>query len=326
MDTEDRTREDSVIEELARKNRELDGFFAISSVIEQRGASFDDMIQGIVEVIPGIFSPATSARIVLEGRAYQSKAFQPSGGALVLELSAHCHPIGTLEVHAREQHTFSAEEHHLMTVIAGRVTRVYARRKAEEELRESERRYRTLFENSRDAIVITSRDGSIINANQATVDLFGYSRTEIIGMDVLKLYERPQDREHFQQTIESLGAVHDYEVRMIKKNGMRMYCLYTFSVWKHEDGSIIGYEGIIRDITEKRRIEMERDQLISELQEALESIRTLKGLIPICASCKKIRDDQGFWNHLETYIEQHSDAVFSHGLCPECQKKFLEEK
>jgi hypothetical protein len=57
---------------------------------------------------------------------------------------------------------------------------------------------------------------------------------------------------------------------------------------------------------------------INELQEALDNIKTLKGLLPICAGCKKIRDDKGCWNYLETYIERHSDASFSHGLCPHC--------
>jgi CheY-like chemotaxis protein len=60
----------------------------------------------------------------------------------------------------------------------------------------------------------------------------------------------------------------------------------------------------------------------TELQEALASIRTLRGMLPICSGCKKIRDDKGYWNHLEEYIERHSDALFSHGLCPSCEAKF----
>lgn len=59
----------------------------------------------------------------------------------------------------------------------------------------------------------------------------------------------------------------------------------------------------------------------AQLQEALDKVKTLKGLLPICASCKKIRDDKGYWNRLEEYIESHSDALFSHGLCPECLEK-----
>jgi len=69
------------------------------------------------------------------------------------------------------------------------------------------------------------------------------------------------------------------------------------------------------------RYAIEKQNLINSLQEALEKIKTLSGLIPICANCKKIRDDKGYWNTLETYIEKHSLAEFSHGLCPDCLKK-----
>jgi hypothetical protein len=58
-----------------------------------------------------------------------------------------------------------------------------------------------------------------------------------------------------------------------------------------------------------------------DLPEGLVRVRTLKGLLPICSSCKKIRDDQGYWNHLEMYIREHTDTEFTHGLCPECVKK-----
>ena len=64
-----------------------------------------------------------------------------------------------------------------------------------------------------------------------------------------------------------------------------------------------------------------REKLIINLQKALKDVKTLKGLLPICASCKKIRDDMGYWNQIESYIQQHSDAEFSHGICPECVKK-----
>jgi len=69
----------------------------------------------------------------------------------------------------------------------------------------------------------------------------------------------------------------------------------------------------------------ERKKLIGELQEALSEVKTLSGLVPICASCKKIRDDSGFWNQVETYIEKHSDAQFTHGICPECKQKALDD-
>ena len=76
-----------------------------------------------------------------------------------------------------------------------------------------------------------------------------------------------------------------------------------------------------RMLIERRRAEGERERLILELQDALAEVRTLSGLLPICAACKKIRDDQGYWNQIEDYISRHSKATFSHGICPECAKK-----
>jgi len=75
------------------------------------------------------------------------------------------------------------------------------------------------------------------------------------------------------------------------------------------------------EIEKRNRIEAERQKLLKRLQEALARIRTLGGLIPICASCKKVRDDQGYWNQIEEYVKRHSYAEFSHGVCPDCMKK-----
>lgn len=84
------------------------------------------------------------------------------------------------------------------------------------------------------------------------------------------------------------------------------------------DGRLVRLE-VAMSISERRQLEQEREKLINELQNALENIKTLKGLLPICSMCKKIRDDEGYWNILERYIEKHSDVSFSHSLCPECE-------
>jgi hypothetical protein len=88
----------------------------------------------------------------------------------------------------------------------------------------------------------------------------------------------------------------------------------------------------VLDITKRKQAEQaleeaadEREKLIHELQYALDNIKTLRGLIPICANCKKIRDDEGFWSQVEGYISAHSDAKFTHGICPECAKKYYGE-
>ena len=77
-------------------------------------------------------------------------------------------------------------------------------------------------------------------------------------------------------------------------------------------------EALRREIGERKRAEAERERLITELQSALAEVKTLTGIIPICAGCKKIRDDRGFWDQVESYISKHSFAKFSHGLCPDC--------
>ncbi len=76
-----------------------------------------------------------------------------------------------------------------------------------------------------------------------------------------------------------------------------------------------------REIDERKRVEEEREKLINELQEALNKVKTLSGLLPICASCKKVRDDSGYWNQIEVYIRDHSEADFSHSICPDCAKE-----
>jgi hypothetical protein len=70
---------------------------------------------------------------------------------------------------------------------------------------------------------------------------------------------------------------------------------------------------------------LERERLISELQEALAKVKTLSGLLPICSYCKKIRDDQGYWHQVDSYIKRHSLANFTHGFCPDCTKQYFSE-
>ncbi len=79
--------------------------------------------------------------------------------------------------------------------------------------------------------------------------------------------------------------------------------------------------GTFQDITDRRKIEKERESLIARLNETLEKVKQLQGILPICMHCKRIRNDKGYWNQLETYISDHSEAEFSHGLCPDCMKK-----
>ncbi len=77
----------------------------------------------------------------------------------------------------------------------------------------------------------------------------------------------------------------------------------------------------IQTVLERKRLQQDKDNLIRDLKKAVAEVKKLSGLLPICANCKKIRDDKGYWSRIESYIERHSEAIFSHGLCPECEKE-----
>jgi PAS domain S-box-containing protein len=100
---------------------------------------------------------------------------------------------------------------------------------------------------------------------------------------------------------------------------------FTAATIRNKEGVIIGALETLEDITERKGAEEEREKLILELQEAISKIKRLSGLLPICASCKKIRNDQGYWEKIEIYIREHSEAEFSHGVCPECIGKLYPE-
>jgi len=106
-------------------------------------------------------------------------------------------------------------------------------------------------------------------------------------------------------------------------------CGATDYVLKHRLSKLApAVERALREADERRKrqtAEAQREQLIVELQQALAKVKALSGLIPICSSCKKIRDDRGYWNRLEIYLQDHSQAKLTHGICPDCARQLLED-
>ena len=146
-----------------------------------------------------------------------------------------------------------------------------------EALRESEEKYRRLFEDSRDAVYITTREGKLIEANQSFLDLFCITREEIPDLNVRQLYVNPDDRQSFQKQIEKNGSVKDFEVKLRKKDGTEMDCLFTSTAWQASDGSTLGYHGIVRDITERKKTEQalrEREEELKVKTMSLEEVNT----------------------------------------------------
>ena len=132
---------------------------------------------------------------------------------------------------------------------------ITARKSAEQALRASEQRYRALFEDSRDAIYMTTLDGAFVDVNQALLDLFGYTREEVVGRNVRTLYLHPEDRERLHAEMGHAGHVREHDVQLVAKDGEPLDCLLTTSFRRDADGIVVGYQGIIHDITERKRAE-----------------------------------------------------------------------
>ena len=113
--------------------------------------------------------------------------------------------------------------------------------------------------------------------------------------------------------------------RVICKDGQTKWLDDQTSARKDEDGTITHFQGIVIDITARKKAQEDLEKEKNELQMALNKVKTLSGMLPICASCKKIRDDKGYWNQIESYVRDHSEAEFTHGICPECSDRLYPE-
>jgi len=129
------------------------------------------------------------------------------------------------------------------------------RKQAEEALRERDKQYRNLFEESIDGVSFVLRDGTITDANPSFCELFGYTREEMIGKDARELYFDPADRQRFQKEIEKKGFVKDYEIRFRRRDGTEIDALFTAVVQFADDGSVVGHRGILRDMTERKALQ-----------------------------------------------------------------------
>jgi len=193
-------------------------------------------------------------------------------------------------------------------------------RRAHRKASEAMRFLAAIVESTDDAIWGQSLDGAVVSWNRAAEKIFGYGADEIIGRSVAILF--PGDkRDELIGLMERLRRGEQaglYTSTRVCKNGQIIPVSTTVSPIRDADGGIVGASAITRDITQHIQAEEERMRLIEDLQDALKQVKTLSGLVPICASCKRIRDDKGYWQQVEIYISSHTDAEFTHGICPEC--------
>lgn len=182
-----------------------------------------------------------------------------------------------------------------------------------------EQRYQDLVNNAKEIIFSLDLDYRFTFINPMGQSILGLSQAALLGMPLMH-WIAP---EHAESTRKWLGEIAmrtssaTRELVLVSQGGGRIFLEVSFALSSNK--SLPGVlHAIGRDVTERLRMTAEREQLIQELQEALKNVRTLSGLLPICANCKKIRDDRGYWNKIEKYVAAHSQVQFTHGICPEC--------
>ncbi len=199
------------------------------------------------------------------------------------------------------------------------------RKRADEVLRAKEAFLGTLIDAIPIPVFYKDRAGRYLGFNKSFETFYGETRERLIGKSVFDI-NPPELAEIYHardsEVFEGEGA-QQYESQVKNAQGVLRDVSFNKSVFTDNKGAVSGLIGTIVDITERKRAEQEKEKLISDLQKNLQRIKQLSGLLPICSYCKKIRDDKGYWNKIETYINEHSEAEFSHGICRECAEKFF---
>ncbi|MGM0578133.1 MAG: PAS domain-containing protein [Myxococcota bacterium] len=205
---------------------------------------------------------------------------------------------------------------------------VTAREHALEALRESEERYRLLADHATDMISVHDPDGIYRYASPACRDLLGYEPAELTGRSAYTLFH-PEDLEIIRASHEGIlerSETSAVAYRIRRKDGRYVWFETTSrTIRDPETGEVRHIITVSRDVTVRKEAELERARFArelevknAELERALAEVKRLGGLLPICASCKSIRNDEGYWEEVETYVRNRSEASFSHGICPAC--------
>ncbi len=208
-----------------------------------------------------------------------------------------------------------------------RELREAANRRERNRVLEQRRYLASIVDSSEDAIIGQRLDGIVMAWNSGAEKIFGYAASEVKSHSIFKFIPavcHDELRAIFQKV--SRGEkIERYETVREHKDGRMLDVSLTVSPIKNAAGQIIGASTIARDITDRKKFEGERRQMIEQLNEALARVKTLHGLLPVCEGCKKIRDDAGRWHLVENYINEHSEAACTFSICPDCMSQFHPE-
>lgn len=229
--------------------------------------------------------------------------------------------VGVLAVQSYDNpKSYDQTDLEVMASIADQVALAIDLKRSEETLRQSEEKYRLLFESAGDGIFIHDMEARMLAVNLTACERLGYTQKELMSMTIDQV-DTPEEASHASDRIARLRAQGHFTFETVhqRKDGSFLPTDVTARriTWENKPAMM----SICRDITERKHAEATREQLISELKDALGEVKKLSGFLPICAYCKKIRDDKGYWKQIENYIRDHSEAEFSHSICQDCARK-----
>jgi PAS domain S-box-containing protein len=186
----------------------------------------------------------------------------------------------------------------------------------------AETHYRLLLKAIPDPVIVYDTQQKITYINEAFELIYGWTSKDLLGgtIDFVPTDEVAKTKEAWRRTLN--GEKVFFETKRKTKTGRILDIQMKTAIVNDQNDKHTASIVIHRDVTILKQTENEREHLIGVLEKALSEVKTLSGLLPICASCKKVRDDKGYWNQIELYIQRNSDAKFSHGMCPECSDDF----
>jgi PAS domain S-box-containing protein len=183
---------------------------------------------------------------------------------------------------------------------------------------EHEETFWSLINATNETLLLTDTEGTILVANEVLAQRLGKSIHELIDTCLYDYFDpevKKSRKEYYDSVVRTGNPIHFQDIRAGK-----YYETFVYPVFDKK-GMVSKIAIFAKDITVRKEVEKEREKLIQDLTDALSRIKTLSGFLPICSSCKKIRNDKGYWEQIEIYISNHSEADFSHGICPECARK-----
>ena len=190
---------------------------------------------------------------------------------------------------------------------------------AAKHIRELEERF---FDLSIDMLCVLDFSGYFKRLNPAWEAALGFSREELMSKPFIE-FVHPDDRERTTRQngqVRGGGQARSFENRYVCKDGSYRWLLWNAA----PDSSRSVIYSVARDITERKRAEEERELLVKKLQAALAEVGTLQGILPICSYCKRVRDDENYWESVDNYISRHTNTQFTHSICPSCYRNVVE--